>query len=151
MHTGLELSANGRVGESTGLHASLALTRAHAQGTGTPAYDGHQVVNVPRLRASLQLDHQLPFLPQVTVFGGWRYASANPATPNGALSAPAYSVFDLGLRHDGVVNGHDVSTQVGIDNLFNRFYWRDTGSSQGDNYLFPGTPRLLRLTVRVSL
>lgn len=151
VHTGLELSADGRVGETTGLHASLALTRAHAQGTDTPAYDGHQVVNVPRLRASLQLDHRLSFLPQVTVSGGWRYASANPATPNGALSAPAYSVFDLGLRHDGVVNGHDVSTQVGIDNLFNRFYWRDTGSSQGDNYLFPGAPRLLRLTVRVSL
>ena len=67
------------------------------------------------------------------------------------MSAPAYSVFDLGLRHDGVVNGHDVSTQVGIDNLFNRFYWRDTGSSSGDYYLFPGAPRQARLSVSIAL
>ena len=151
VHTGLELSANGRITNATGLHASIAWLRARAQGTGTPAYDGHQVVNVPRLRASLQLDHRLAALPQLTLSGGIRYASANPATPDGALRASAYSVFDLGLRYEGALNGHALTTQLGVDNLFNRFYWRDTGSSQGDNYLFPGAPRLLRLSVRIAL
>ena len=45
----------------------------------------------------------------------------------------------------------DFVLQLGIDNLFNRDYWRDTGSSLGDNYLFPGTPRLARLSLRVAL
>ncbi len=151
VHTGLEVSANGRLTDATGLHASLALLRARAQGTGTAAYDGHQVVNVPRLRATIQIEHRLNALPGVTVQGGWRYASSNPATADGALSVSAYSVFDLGLRHDGRWNGREVSTQLGMDNLFNRFYWRDTGSSQGDNYLFPGAPRLLRLSFRIAL
>jgi iron complex outermembrane receptor protein len=37
-----------------------------------------------------------------------------------------------------------------VDNVFNQFYWRDTGSSSGDSYLFPGAPRLARLTVKVD-
>ena len=37
------------------------------------------------------------------------------------------------------------------DNLFNRFYWRDTGSSSGDYYLFPGAPRQARLSVTFAL
>jgi len=37
-----------------------------------------------------------------------------------------------------------------MDNVFNRFYWRDTGSSGGDSYLFPGAPRLTRLSVTVG-
>lgn len=151
VHTGLEVSAYGRLTDATGVHASLAAVRARAQGTGTTAFDGHQVVNVPRLRATIQVDHRLAALPGLTVQGGWRYASANPATPDGALRAPAYGVFNAGLRYDGNWGERAFSAQLGVDNLFNRFYWRDTGSSQGDNYLFPGAPRLLRLTLRVPL
>lgn len=151
VHTGLELSADGRLGDALGLHAGIALLRARAQGTRTPAFDGHQVVNVPRVRASVHLDYRLPALPQLTVLGGWRYAAANPATPDGAVRVPAYSVFDAGLRYDGSLRGRDMTIQLGVDNLFNRFYWRDTGSSQGDNYLFPGAPRLARLSVRFAL
>ncbi len=151
VHTGLEVSVNGRLSVDTGLHASLTLLHARAQGTGTAAYDGHQVVNVPRLRATFWIEHRLNALPGFTVQGGLRYASANPATPNGALRAPAYGVFDAGVRYDGTWGQREISAQLGVDNLFNRFYWRDTGSSQGDNYLFPGAPRLLRLTLRVAL
>ncbi len=150
-HDGLELSADGRIGTQLGINASLAWIRARATGTGTAAYEGQQVVNVPRLRSSVHLDYTLPMLPQLALLGGWRHAAANPATPNGQVRVPAYDVFDAGLRYTGQARGRDFVLQLGIDNLFNRDYWRDTGSSLGDNYLFPGTPRLARLSLRVAL
>lgn len=150
-HDGLELSADGRLSQQLGIHASLALIHAQAQGTGTPAYEGHQVVNVPRLRSSLHLDYTLPTLPQLALLGGWRHAAANPATPDGKMRAPAYDIFDAGLRYSGRLREQAFTVQLGVDNLFNRRYWRDTGSSLGDNYLFPGTPRLARLSVRFDL
>ena len=151
VHQGLELSSNGRITDALGINASVALICARAHGTGTPAYDGHQVVNVPRLRASLHFDYALPMLPQLGLLAGWRHASANPATPDGQVRVPAYDVFDAGLRYGGRAGKHDFTVQLGIDNLFNRSYWRDTGSSLGDNYLFPGAPRLVRLSLRVAL
>ncbi|QNN47192.1 TonB-dependent siderophore receptor [Thermomonas brevis] len=151
VHEGLELSANGRLADALGVNASVGLIRARAQGTGIAAYDGNQVVNVPRLRASLHLDYALPALPQLGLQAGWRHASANPATPDGQVRVPAYDVFDAGLRYGGRAGEHDFTVQLGIDNLFDRSYWRDTGSSLGDNYLFPGAPRLARLSVRVGL
>lgn len=151
VHDGLELSANGRLTEALGVNASVALLRAHAQDTGTAAFDGQQVVNVPRMRASLHLDYALPAMPQLALLAGWRHAAANPATPDGAVEVPAYDVFDAGLRYRGQLRERAFVVQLGIDNLFNRRYWRDTGSSLGDNYLFPGAPRLARLTVRVGL
>lgn len=151
VHDGLELSANGRLTDALGINASVAMIRARADGTGTAAFDGRQVVNVPRLRASLHLDYTLPVLPRLALQAGWRHAAANPATPDGTVEAPAYDVFDAGLRYTGQLRERAFVVQLGIDNLSNRRYWRDTGSSLGDNYLFPGTPRLARLTVRVSL
>jgi iron complex outermembrane receptor protein len=150
VHTGVELSANGEATANLGVHASVALIEARATNTGVPAFEGHQVENVPRLRASVYLDYRLPWWPQWTLLGGWRYAAPNAATPDGKVRVPAYNVFDAGLRHRSQWRGHAVTWRLGVDNVFNRFYWRDTGSSGGDDYLFPGAPRLARLSVSVD-
>ncbi len=147
VHTGLELNAAGRVTDNLRLTASLNLIQARAQHTGTSSYEGHQVVNVPRLRTALYADYRLPFAPQLSLLGGWRYASSNVATPNGATRVPAYHVFDAGLRYVSAWNQHAVTWHLNVDNVFNHFYWRDTGSAGGDSYLFPGAPRLARLSV----
>lgn len=149
--TGIELSAHGALTEALRLDASVALLRARASGTGTPAYEGHQLANVPAWRSSVQLDYRLPWWPQVGVQAGWRHAASNPATADGSVRAPAYDVFDAGLRWQGQWGAHPLSVQLGIDNLFDRRYWRDVGSAYGDTYLFPGAPRLARLSLRVAL
>ncbi len=47
--------------------------------------------------------------------------------------------------------GHALTWQLWVDNVFNHAYWSDTGSAWGDSYLFPGAPRLARLSVTVGL
>jgi len=150
VHSGLELNAAGQVTDNLRLTASLNLIQARAESTGAPTYEGHQVVNVPRLRSALYVDYRLPFAPRLGLLGGWRYASPNVATPNGLTRVPAYHVFDAGLRYASQWNGHALTWRLSVDNVFNRFYWRDTGSSGGDSYLFPGAPRLARLSLTVA-
>lgn len=150
VHSGLELNAAGQVTDNLRLTASLNLIQARAEDTGAPTYEGHQVVNVPRLRSALYVDYRLPFAPRLGLLGGWRYASPNVATPNGLTRVPAYNVFDAGLRYASQWNGHALTWRLSVDNVFNRFYWRDTGSSGGDSYLFPGAPRLARLSLTVA-
>ena len=149
-HTGLELNADGRLTDNLRLTASLNFIQAEAHNTGTPAYEGHQVVNVPRARSAVYLDYRLPFANNLSVLGGWRYTSSNPATPNGLVSVPAYNVFDAGLRYTTKLDGHALIWRLNIDNLFNHFYWRDTGTSGGDSFLFPGAPRLARLSATLA-
>ncbi len=150
-HTGLELSARGRVGDNLQLSASASVLRARARGTGTPAYEGHPLINVPATRASVHADYALPWVPGLGVTGGWRFASSNVATADGRVRAPAYGVVDAGLRFRHELHGRTLDWNLSVDNVFNRFYWRDTGSSSGDYYLFPGAPRQARLTVSFAL
>ena len=146
-HHGLELNASGAISENLRLSASLNLISAHASATGTPDYEGHQVVNVPRRRAAIYLDWALPANPNTSLMAGWRHAGANPATADGAVQVPGYDVFDFGLRHISRWSGHELTWRLSVDNVFDHFYWRDTGNSGGDNFLFPGAPRLARLSV----
>ncbi len=151
MHTGLELNAAGRITDNLRLTASANIIRARAENTGTPAYEDHQVVNVPRWRTAVYADYSLPFAPGLAVLGGWRYAGTNVAKPDGATRVPAYHVFDAGLRFTTSIRGHATTLRLNVDNVFNHFYWRDTGTSGGDSYLFPGMPRLARLSMTYEL
>ncbi|MGH8037731.1 MAG: TonB-dependent receptor [Stenotrophomonas sp.] len=150
-HTGLELSGNGQLTERLALTASASVLQARARDAGTAFYDGQQLVNVPKVRAAVHVDYALPFAPGLDVSGGWRYASSNAATVDGSVKAPAYSVFDAGLRFRHALREHPVTWTLAVDNVFDRFYWRDTGSSYGDYYLFAGAPRQARLSVTVGL
>ena len=151
VHTGLELSANGHISEALQVFASASVLRAQAHDSGTPAYEGHQLVNVPKVRTSVHVTYALPFAPGLDVSGGWRHASANVARADGGVRAPSYDVFDAGLRFQHQLQGHAVRWDLSVDNVFNRFYWRDTGSSLGDYYLFPGAPRQARVSVSIAL
>lgn len=150
-HTGLELTANGRVAEGLVLTASVSVLQARARDTGTAFYEGHPLVNVPKVRASVHADYALPFANGLSVTGGWRYASSNVATVDGDVRAPGYHVVDLGLRFKHDLRAHPVTWNLSVDNVFDRFYWRDTGSSAGDYYLFAGAPRQARLSVTFGL
>lgn len=151
VHTGIELGAHGQLTTHLRLDASANLIRAEARNTGTPSYDGHQVANVPRLRVATYLDYSLPMLPQLALLGGWRYASPNVATADGRVRVPAYNVFDAGLRYTAHWGERTLTWRLAVDNVFDHSYWRDTGSAWGDSYLFPGAPRLARLSVTIGL
>ena len=151
LHTGLELGASGRIGGQLQLQASAIVLQARVRATGTPAYEGHDLVNVPPRRASVQADYQLPALPQLGVSLRWRHAAANPATADGRVRVPAWHVFDAGLRWQQQHDGHALVWQLTVDNVLDRFHWRDTGSSFGDHFLFPGAPRQARLSLRIEL
>jgi iron complex outermembrane receptor protein len=151
VHTGLELGAHGDVTGDLHVDAGLALIRARAEDTGVPAYEGHQVVNVPRARATLALAYRLPTLPKLSLLGGWQYAAPNAAAADGSVRVPAYNAFNAGLRYATRWNGHAVTWRLMVDNVFDHFYWRYTGSDGNDSYLLPGAPREARLSVEVGL
>src|SRR5699024_6427795 len=102
----------------------------------------HQVVNVPKLRSALYLQYRLPFLPALTVLGGWRYAAPNPATPAGVTRVPAYNVFNAALRYRTAWRKHAMTWRLSVTNLLDKFYRRDTRTSLGDDDLSRAAPRL---------
>lgn len=147
---GLELSASGQASRNLQLLASAAAIRARALDSGTEAYEGHQAVNVPRVRASLSADYQVPGVQGLSLLGGLQYSGSKYANPSGTVKVADYTVFNLGSRYTTRIEGYETVLRLTVDNLFDKRYWRDTGAYQGDGYLFPGDPRTARLSATVS-
>ncbi|MFJ4353807.1 TonB-dependent siderophore receptor [Pseudomonas sp. NPDC089428] len=146
---GLELGASGWATSNLQLQASAAAIRARVQESGTDAYEGHQAINVPRLRAALQAEYSLP-VPGLALLGGARYSASKYASQAGNVEVGGYTVFDLGSRYRTRIGGYDTTLRLTVDNVFDKRYWRDVGDYLGDNYLFQGAPRTARLSASIS-
>ena len=149
-NVGIELSANGRVTSDLQVSASVAAIRAQVSGSGTDDYDGHQAINVPKLRASLHGDYSIPGVPGLALLGGVQYSANKYANREATVKVDDYAVFDVGGRYTTKVGDYATVLRLTVDNLFDKRYWRDVGESAGDGYLFLGAPRTARLSATVN-
>ena len=145
---GLELSADGNVTERLHLQVSAAGLRSRAEDTGTPAYEGHQALNEPKLRASVQASWDVPGVDGLALLGGAQSSSSKYANRSGTVKVGGYTVYNLGARWTTHVARLPTTLRLSVDNLTNKLYWRDVGEYLGDDYLFLGAPRSARLTAQ---
>lgn len=149
-NTGLELSANGWATERLQIATSVAAIRARVNGSGTPQYEGHQTINVPKLRASVYANYALPWVNGLAVLGGVQYSASKNASRTGNVEVGDYALVNIGSRYTTKVEGYETVFRLSVDNLFDKRYWRDAGEYMGDDYLFQGAPLTARLSASVN-
>ncbi|MGF6488402.1 TonB-dependent siderophore receptor [Pseudomonas frederiksbergensis] len=149
-NTGLELSANGWASQRLQISASVAAIRARVTDSGTPAYEGHQAINVPTLRANLYGDYALPWFDGLALLGAVQYSASKYANRQGEVQTGAYAIFNIGSRYSTRIDGYDTVFRLTVDNLFDKRYWRDAGEYMGDGYLFQGAPLTARLSASIN-
>jgi iron complex outermembrane receptor protein len=145
-HDGVELNAQGKATNWLSLTGSAAAIRAISSGTGTPAFDNKQALNVPHLRTALFADLALPRVRGLHLLPGWSYTGRKEATRDDAVSVSGYNLFNLGARYTPGGDGGRVTLRLYADNITNRRYWKDTGASYGDTFIHLGAPTTVRFS-----
>jgi iron complex outermembrane receptor protein len=149
-NTGLELSANGWATSRLQVSASVAAIRARVINSDTVEYEGHQSINVPKLRASFYGDYSLPWVDGLALLGGVQYSAGKYANREGSVKVSDYAIFNAGSRYTTRIDGYQTVFRLSVDNLFDKRYWRDVGEYMGDGYLFQGAPLSARLSATVN-
>jgi len=150
-HNGVELGAQGRAANWLRISATAAGIQATGDETGTPAYDGKQVVNVPRVKTAVFADVSLNrlralHLGDFHLLPGWGYTARKEATRDDAVSVSGYNLFNLGARYSPGGEQGRTTFRIFADNVLNKRYWKDTGASYGDTFIHLGAPAMVRLS-----
>ena len=93
--------------------------------------------SVPGLRTGMRVSHE-----------GERNVTE---TSNGDIKLPAWTTIDATAHYDTKVNNVASTWTLGIDNLADKRYWRESPKQFGHYYLYPGAPRTLRASVQFRL
>jgi iron complex outermembrane receptor protein len=149
-HDGVEVNAEGQATNWLRLTGSAAAIRAISNDTGTPSYDNQQVIDVPRLHTTLFADVTVPYVRGLHLMPGWSYTTRKEATRDDTVSVPGYNLFNLGVRYTPGGESGRMTFRVYANNIADKRYWSDTGSSYGDTFLWLGAPTTVRLSMHYS-
>lgn len=150
-HRGLELGWSGRPYKSLQLQAQATLMDAETTRSVDAAALGKQATNVPRVSASVGAAWMVPGVDGLVWNNRFVYSGRKPVTRDNTIELPSFWQFDTGLAYRHRVSGNALTWRLGIDNLFDRRYWRDAPTQYwGGVYLFPAMPRTVRASVQMS-
>ncbi|MES3023595.1 MAG: TonB-dependent siderophore receptor [Pseudomonadota bacterium] len=139
-HRGLEMAAQGSLSKALKYSVSLMALKTEQSGTNDPTIDGKRVPNVPAFKSTSLIEYAVPAVQGLKVRGVWQYAGKKAFDVENKTFVPGFSLFDAHASYDTKVAGMALTLRAGVDNAFDKFYWRDVTPELG-GYLLPGAPR----------
>lgn len=151
VHRGLEANAQWAEGPWR-WGAGLALIDAQRQGSAAEtATNGQRPANVPQHVLRLQAGWKIAALPGLELQGQLSREGGRSVLPDGSIRLPAWTRVDAALRYETRALGAATTWMLGIDNLFDRRYWKESPYQFGHVYLYPGAARAVRLSFSAAL
>jgi iron complex outermembrane recepter protein len=151
VHRGLEASAQWAQGPWR-VGAGLTLLDAKRQGsTLEPTTNGKRPPNVPDVIARAQAGWKFASVPGLELLGQVSYEGRRAVLADESIMLPAWTRVDAALRYETKLGATATAWSLGIDNIANKRYWKESPFQFGHVYLYPGAPRTLRLSVTAAL
>jgi len=145
-NTGAEATFAYKATNRLNILSSAMYLKSKQSGASLSNQNGKQAIGIPHWKAVVFADYLLPQVENLSVQGGWTYISSKGVTLDNSIKAPGYHKFDAGLKYIDRLGSSQATYRLNIENLFDKFYWRDVSQTYGSNTLYPGTPRIFRAT-----
>jgi iron complex outermembrane recepter protein len=152
IHQGFEASWMARLSKQLSVSAQATFLDAKVSESVDPSIIGKRTQNTAPLTAALSLAWQVPQVSGLTWTNRVNYSGAKAVTRDNSVELPSYWQLDSWLAYKTHIAGKPATWRAGIDNVFDRRYWKDAPTQYwGGTYLFPALPRTLRISLQMSL
>ena len=131
-------------GQAQWLHARISGTSIDTTLNGT------QPLNVPAITLRALVQYRWAEVPGLRTSLRLNHEGERRVLENGSLHLPAWTTLDFAAHYDTRIQGTRTEWTLGIDNLTDQHYWRESPKQFGHYYLYPGAPRTARISVRTS-
>ena len=151
VHQGLELDTQWASG-AWRLGGGAMLLDAKRKGSSLePETNGQRPTNVPKWILRAQANWQVAAVPGLELQGRLSHEGGRNILPDGSLRLPAWTRLDAALHYRANIRGTSTRWTVGVDNLLDKRYWKESPYQYGHVYLFPGAARTFRVSFQASL
>ncbi|MRX07707.1 TonB-dependent siderophore receptor [Pseudoduganella sp. FT25W] len=147
---GLEMALAGRATRELTVGVSATALNTQQSGTGSADLDGKRVTDVAAFKSSVYADYALPQVQGLSVGANWQYSGKKAFDAANTVFVPSYHVVNLTASYATRLGNVGTTFRAGIDNAFDKFYWRDVTPDLG-GYLMPGASRTFRVSATFDL
>ena len=150
-HQGIDLGASWRLSQWKLSTQTQWLNTKISGVQQSPDTVGTTPLNVPKFVLRGMAEYRYSSLPGLRTGLRVSHEGQRNVTEDGAIQLPAWTTFDATAHYDTKVNNVASTWTLGIDNLADKRYWRESPKQFGHYYLYPGAPRTIRATVQFRL
>jgi iron complex outermembrane recepter protein len=132
-----------------GLNTTYYLN-ATQNNTSNTSINGANAVNVPKLQTYAWVDYRIPSIDGLSLNASMHYSAHKPVNKEASINIPSYTVWNTGISYNKKLNDSNIKMlklRLGIDNVFNKNYWKDAGEAFGESYIHLGAPRTYKATL----
>ena len=147
-HKGLEWSLGYRSNQWKLDTAATWLNAKRLEAVIDPTQNGQRPLNVPSLVVRAAAEYRWSQVPGLRTAMRLSHEGQRDILEGGSMTLPAWTTVDLTAHYSTKVAGQDTDWTLALENASNRLYWRESPKQFGHYYLYAGSPRNLRLTVR---
>ena len=144
---GLEMGLNGRATRELTVGITATALNTEQSGTGLASLDGKRVTNVAAFKSSVFADYAVPQVQGLNVSANWQYSGKKAFDAENTVFVPKYHLMNFAAAYSTRIGGVATTVRAGIDNAFDKFYWRDVTPDLG-GYLIPGASRTGRISAQ---
>ncbi|WP_235579371.1 TonB-dependent siderophore receptor [Pseudorhodoferax sp. Leaf274] len=149
VHQGLEGTLGWRGGPWR-LDGGATVLDAKRRGSVDTAINGTRPVNVPKLVLRGRASYAVPSVPGLAVDGTVVHEGRRSVLTDASVELPSWTRFDAALRYATQLGGVATHWTLGVENLLDRRYYKESPTQFGHVYLFTGAPRTLRLAMQAD-
>ncbi|APW40735.1 TonB-dependent siderophore receptor [Rhodoferax koreense] len=151
VHKGLEASGQWRAGPWQ-LDGGVTLLDAKRRGsTADPAANGKRPTNVPDWALRARAAYAVAAVAGLRLEGTLSHEGRRAVLSDESIMLGGWTRVDAALRYDTRIGATNTAWTFGVDNLFDRRYFRESPYQFGHVYLFTGAPRTFRIAMTASL
>jgi iron complex outermembrane receptor protein len=131
--------------------ATAMLLHARREGSADASVDGKRPTNVPALVTRAYAAWKMPNVNGLELQASLSHEGDRAVLADNSYMLPAWTRFDAALRYDLEIGGAMTTWVLGVDNVTNRRYWRESPFQFSHVYLYAGAPRTVRLSLSVAM
>ncbi|MGA8516491.1 MAG: TonB-dependent siderophore receptor [Burkholderiaceae bacterium] len=151
VHSGLEANAQWAQG-AWNLGGGLMLLNTKREGSLLePSTNGQRPTNVPNAIARANVGYRFASIPGLAASGHLSHEGKRSVLPDGSITLPAWTRVDAGVSYGHKLAGAQATWTLGVDNLFNQQFFKESPYQFGHVYLFPQQQRTARIGLSVAL
>jgi iron complex outermembrane receptor protein len=151
VHRGLEAELNGSLQRWSWNVAAMLLETRREGSTLNPSLNDKKAVNVPENTLRVGGEYLTPWLSGLSLKGRASYEGERAVRADNSIKIPGWVRWDAGAGYKSKIGSVPVKTEVLIENLFDRKYWRESPTQYGHVYLYPGADRTIILSLQAEI
>jgi iron complex outermembrane receptor protein len=142
-YRGGEFAAFGDLNDQITITASALLLNAEQTRAANALVIGKRPENTPEWTASLFAEWRVPAVEGLALNAGVFAMGDRAVNAANQGFVGGYATVDAGLRYTREIDGHTVTGQINVENVFDKGYW----STAGNNLIGVGAPRTVKVTL----